>query len=43
MLEFAFFFFALAMIAALLGFIGLIGVAADLGYPYRHLGNTPQT
>jgi NADH-quinone oxidoreductase subunit G len=22
--------------------VGLIGAAADLGYPYRHLGNTPQ-
>lgn len=28
MLEFAFFFFALAVIAALLGFFGLIGLAA---------------
>ncbi len=28
MLEFAYFFFALAVIAALLGFLGLVGVAA---------------
>ena len=28
MLEFAYFFFALAMIAALLGFFGLVGLAA---------------
>lgn len=28
MLEFAFFFFALAVIAALLGFFGLVGLAA---------------
>ncbi len=28
MLEFAYFFFALAIIAALLGFFGLVGIAA---------------
>jgi uncharacterized membrane protein YtjA (UPF0391 family) len=28
MLEFAYFFFALAVVAALLGFLGLIGLAA---------------
>jgi uncharacterized membrane protein YtjA (UPF0391 family) len=28
MLEFAYFFFALAVIAALLGFMGLVGIAA---------------
>ncbi len=28
MLEFAYFFFALAVIAALLGFLGLVGFAA---------------
>ncbi len=28
MLEFAYFFFALAVIAALLGFLGLVGLAA---------------
>jgi len=28
MLDFAYFFFALAVIAALLGFLGLIGLAA---------------
>jgi uncharacterized membrane protein YtjA (UPF0391 family) len=28
MLEFAYFFFALAVVAALLGFMGLVGLAA---------------